>query len=412
MYPLVASLIERFGVTGSSVNRVETEIDRMQKCETRQSVARSMSSPSSELSGGNRLWRIDRAKLMPGDVLLERSSGKISAAIRAATGGLYSHALVWMGNTDFMEAVSDGVRPMPFARIYTRDPTQWSLLRIEDSEAAAAAARFVREHAFKIYNLKGALISVLPVSGPERAAALFCSQLVAVGYKSAGVDLVPGITPDKITPADLQRSSLLKEAPNPFVEITNPEDRLAYGLFVDRDALFKGSVIDLERSASQEAFEAVAALAARIPHPANLEIPFPPASLGELLNVLACENSAEGTACAERLEDELNRRDYFDLSIPVAAWLSQFLQEQVAALKSGALSSEEAEETRKRLADMSASWSETEERFRINSEVCRIGYAFNGRPLLMRLAAMHARNAMSFDHLRKALEVLSVESDT
>jgi hypothetical protein len=98
----------------------------------------------------NRLWRIDPSKLKPGDVLLERAPTAKSLAIRAATRGEYSHALIWMGNSDFMESVGDGVQPMPYARIVTADPSRWTLLRLNSNRrAATAAATHVRSHSFK-----------------------------------------------------------------------------------------------------------------------------------------------------------------------------------------------------------------------------------------------------------------------
>jgi uncharacterized protein YycO len=167
----------------------------------------------------NRLWRIDPSKLKPGDVLLERAPTAKSLAIRAATRGEYSHALIWMGNSDFMESVGDGVQPMPYARIVTADPSRWTLLRLNSNRrAATAAATHVRSHSFKNYNLGGAITPILPASGSARSTTLFCSQLVVVAYKSAGVDLCPGKEPSTITPADLQNHSVLEAAPTPFTQ--------------------------------------------------------------------------------------------------------------------------------------------------------------------------------------------------
>jgi uncharacterized protein YycO len=140
-----------------------------------------------------RLWRLDVSRLEAGDVLLERAPTATSAVIRGATRGAYSHALIWMGNTDFMEAVGDGVRAMPYARIVTSDPKRWSLLRLDsDPKAAVAAATYARTHSFKDYNLTGAIASLLPTSRRARSITLFCSQLVAVAYEAAGIDLCPG----------------------------------------------------------------------------------------------------------------------------------------------------------------------------------------------------------------------------
>ena len=162
-----------------------------------------------------RLWRLDVSKLEAGDVLLERAPTATSAAIRGATHGAYSHALIWMGNTDFMEAVGNGVRAMPYVRIVTSDPSRWSLLRLESNpKAAAAAATHARNHSFKNYNLSGAIASILPTSRRARSITLFCSQLVAVAYASAGIALCPGKEPVNITPADLEKHSIQFRTPS------------------------------------------------------------------------------------------------------------------------------------------------------------------------------------------------------
>lgn len=49
-------------------------------------------------------WHIDHSALLPGDVLLEAGNTLFGGGVRAINGGDYSHPLLWLGNTDFIEA--------------------------------------------------------------------------------------------------------------------------------------------------------------------------------------------------------------------------------------------------------------------------------------------------------------------
>jgi hypothetical protein len=361
--------------------------------------------PGKKRKSITRLWRLDVSKLEAGDVLLERALTAASAVIRGATKGKYSHALIWMGNTDFMEAVGDGVRAMPCVRIVTSDPRRWRLLRLDsDPTAAAAAATYARSHSFKSYNLSGAIASILPTSRRARSITLFCSQLVAVAYASTGVALCPGRKPDNVTPADLERNSILKQVPSPFIEITDPDELPIFAEFEDRDAALKDSSLDAERKASQKAFRAVKGLTKRIPNPIDPRIQFRPGNLGELIELLAREGSPEGDACASKLLGELKSREYFDLLVLVVADISIYLQSRLALLDSGKLSAELANAIIARLDELCAGWTDTENRYKSNHAACMAGFQRNRRDLLMALAAMYMKNAMSFDYLRDQLQ--------
>jgi hypothetical protein len=352
-----------------------------------------------------RLWRLDRTRLKPGDVLLERSPTFKSAAIRGITRGSYSHALIWMGNSDFMEAVGDGVRPMPYVRVVTSDPSLWSLLRLESNQdAAAAAATFVRNHSFTRYNTLGALGSFLPTSGSTRAAKLFCSQLIATAYKSAGIDLCPGKEASRITPALLQKRSILREAHSPFVEIIDPNELRLFAQIQDRDEALKESSLDIERKVSQDAFAAVEKLSRKIEKPRDSRISYPSTNLGGLIELLAHETTPEGDACASKLLSELSSGNYFDLFTPVVAELSIYLHSRLAILNAGKHSAELNDAIISQLDEISSGWEDTQSRFKANYATCMAGYQRNRRELLLKLAAMYFKNAEAFDYLGNILQ--------
>lgn len=145
-------------------------------------------------------WRIDRHALQPGDVLLEAGATLFGAAIRKADHGAYSHALMWVGNTDFVEAVGGGSRVISFARVLITRPERWLLLRHPDADLARAAAVEARNLAHKRYSLPKAVGTKLPVRPSTSPTSLFCSHLVAEAYARAGVPLIPRKAAAKVTP--------------------------------------------------------------------------------------------------------------------------------------------------------------------------------------------------------------------
>jgi hypothetical protein len=171
---------------------------------------------------GRSLWHLDPGRLIPGDILLEHDTGPISTIIRAVDGGDYSHALLWLGSTSLVEAVGQGARVISFARIVIDDPSKWLLLRYPDASAAARASVEARNIAHKAYNLRGALNTQLRLPMDANPAKLFCSQLVAEAYHRAGVELVRGIAPARVTPRLLQTASNLAASPAPVTQFTAP----------------------------------------------------------------------------------------------------------------------------------------------------------------------------------------------
>lgn len=102
-----------------------------------------------------KLYVFDSTKLLPGDIVLEMGAGIRSKAIAAAVGGDYSHALIWVGGTDFIEVVRQGTRVISFARVVVARPDSWMVLRFPDRRIASNAALEARQIAHKGYNLKG-----------------------------------------------------------------------------------------------------------------------------------------------------------------------------------------------------------------------------------------------------------------
>lgn len=258
-----------------------------------------------EGNAGGSVWLFDPTRLVPGDVVLEQGSGWVSRVIRIADQGRFSHALLWLGNTDFIEATDGGARVIAFARVQIHDPANWVLLRHPEAEVAARAAREARNLAHKHYDTVGAVSTKIPIRAQPDPCMLFCSQLVAEAYARAGSGLVPGTSSSQVTPNMLAlRSALERVSELPVIE----QDRGAEQ--VDRDEAYAGAAPHREMIMSQEVMAALgpglAALTSR------------PGSLGELFAALAREGSA-ASALADDLLSELGARGYFDHFKPALA---------------------------------------------------------------------------------------------
>lgn len=115
----------------------------------------------------------DVYNLRPGDVVLERGSGSKSRAIRTVDLGDYSHALIFLGGTDFLEAVDIGARVISYVRVPIADPSAWVVLRQPDAQTAQRAAAKARNLAHKEYGTAAALRSILPFRSKEDPSVFF-----------------------------------------------------------------------------------------------------------------------------------------------------------------------------------------------------------------------------------------------
>jgi hypothetical protein len=97
-------------------------------------------------------WVFDPSILKPGDVVLERDDGKQSAAITGLDGGSFSHALFWLGGSDFIEATDGGSRVISFARVGVYKPSRWSALRFIGAETTM---RTIADHAHSLLSAGG-----------------------------------------------------------------------------------------------------------------------------------------------------------------------------------------------------------------------------------------------------------------
>ncbi|GAB3389078.1 N-acetylmuramoyl-L-alanine amidase [Lysobacter fragariae] len=158
--------------------------------------------------------------LSPGDIIVSTARAAVSYAIRAGTLSAVSHAMIYVGGGNIVEAVGDGVREVPLATaigdailaVAYRDPRL-------DAARAAVLVNFARAQVGQPYNYGGVVrighrilfplqsrlidaIRSLTGTDSTSAGSFFCSELVFAAFEAAGIALVAAPAGDG-TPGDL-----------------------------------------------------------------------------------------------------------------------------------------------------------------------------------------------------------------
>lgn len=257
------------------------------------------------------VWIFDVASLRPGDVVLERGSDWVSRAIRIADRGQYTHALIFLGGTEFLEAVEIGARSISYVRVAIVNPSSWVVLRHPDAQVEQRAANKARQLAHKAYGRAAAVRSILPYLFEDDPCHIFCSQLVAEAYERAGAKLVTGMEARRVTPRLLHEHSTLR--PLSRLPIRKPIARNVPPL--DRDARYAETVSAQEMRALQNAFTAAQL---ELNHLISaLEVSPRPGNWSELFSLIMQAEAAGGhrqvAPLMRTLEQSLEQERYFDL---------------------------------------------------------------------------------------------------
>lgn len=165
--------------------------------------------PDDHFKGSRRLKADD---LQVGDVLVSTTSAVISQIIKVATWGQYSHAALYVGDGQVVDATADGVKQRSL-KTFLGEASKVGVLRAK--RVASTVTRQVVEHARKLigtqYNYQGlagmaldrmacfakntldaarCLRSVASVPKPfMNSNSYFCSQLVDTAWRRAGIKL-------------------------------------------------------------------------------------------------------------------------------------------------------------------------------------------------------------------------------
>jgi hypothetical protein len=346
-----------------------------------------------------RLWVFDRGALHEGDVILELGEGFKSWVISKFDGSPFSHALIWAGNTDFVESVGSGVRNLSFARVVIAEPDRWKLLRQSDREIGKRAALAARRLVAKHYNILGALTSLAPGPGSANFTQAFCTELVAYAYHEAGCDLVPGCPPHKVTPRMLLESPVLSPHKLPILEC-DPKGAEWARKLLDRDAAYETSLMADEVRVARAAFAEVQPFLGCLPPIAIPGLANPPGNLHELIDLLAHLPLEHARVVLDHLVTALRAVGYFNLlDAPMKDVRETFIKSGMQ-IRWGNMPCSELDALRKDMLEQCRGYGETAKRYLDNALICEKLSKSAGHTLWEELASMHRRNYQQFLALR------------
>ncbi len=161
------------------------------------------------------------ASLQVGDILLSTTEGFVSDAVKATTRSKFSHARLYIGGNEVIEAIDPEVvrKPVNLAIENDNYTHVYRYPNLTDVQQAAIV-NYAKSQDGKEYDLSGALsapniTSIYPPSLLSKLYNLhdsefdfYCSELVAFSYKSAGIRLE--FAASQTTPEDLAVNKKLK----------------------------------------------------------------------------------------------------------------------------------------------------------------------------------------------------------
>ncbi len=346
-----------------------------------------------------RLWKLDSSQLVPGDVLLERGRGLLGAAIRVVDFGGYAHALIWCGPTDFFEAVGNGTRAISFARFFIEKPRGWMLMRLVGNPTAAAEAAFqARNLAHVPYSAAGAVKTKLPFFSPTDSGQ-FCSQLVALCYQRAGIELVDGAEPHKVSPAKLEKKSRLTPVALPLVEVTDPDERKWAAQFLDRDASYQRSGPARGMRVSQAVMADLADRLSLLRTPETSEKTHPPRNIVEVLTMLQIVPVSIASGVADAMLAAMRKHGYLSMLDDALPEVSSHIGYRHVRLGNPALPADERLAIETEFKVLVGGWLASRDRHWLNFEIFDQTNVVRPHALWRELAAMHRRYADIFNDL-------------
>jgi hypothetical protein len=173
---------------------------------------------------------VNEKMLQAGDIVLSAANGINSVGIRAISLSPVSHAALYVGKGQIIEAVGSGVRQRSVQEFVAEEATIVAFRHPKlDGVQAALIQKFAEKHVGTKYNTAGIVLQapftlerklcelpILPALardacirgvaaiqlGPVPNDQFFCSQFVLEAYKAAGLPLTDA-DPRLVTPGDL-----------------------------------------------------------------------------------------------------------------------------------------------------------------------------------------------------------------
>ena len=162
---------------------------------------------------------ISTGQLKKCDIILSTTPDRLSKIVKYATDSKYSHARVYIGHGEIIEAIDPKVHRQPIIDVMKGD--SYTVVYRYPNLTEMQKLKIVQYATLQInkeYDLSGAIGTSNAGSLPIFAAKihnminpevdLYCSELVAFAYKSAGISL--GKLPSQTTPKDLATNNNLE----------------------------------------------------------------------------------------------------------------------------------------------------------------------------------------------------------
>ncbi len=172
---------------------------------------------------------VTQAALQAADVIVSTGTGAVSGVIRAGTLSRYSHAALYIGNGEVIEAIGEGVVRQSLADALRDDVLAVAYRRVGlSSSQASQVVRFAARQVGKSYDYGGVVgssartaggtvgrVIFIPLGVIQGAAAVanmlspdssfFCSELVLRAFEDAGAPIT-FISATMSTPSDIPGS--------------------------------------------------------------------------------------------------------------------------------------------------------------------------------------------------------------
>lgn len=149
---------------------------------------------------------IGASALRPADIIVSTTDAAVSGAIRVGTASPVSHAALFAGNGNVIEAIGEGVTRRALSAALTDDVLAVAYRHpAMTDDTARKILKYAEAQLGKPYSASGALMAkdvILCRVAGGRSAAFFCSQLVIASYKQGGLPLT-SLPPQCVTPANV-----------------------------------------------------------------------------------------------------------------------------------------------------------------------------------------------------------------
>ena len=180
------------------------------------------------------MYKIIKDSLIYGDIILIKSDSRLSRKIRDKSDSEFSHAMLYMGNSSYIDSDTGGVQANNIQRLIFEKPEDVAVLRlINNREKLPQIESFARSKIGTAYSLREAIGAsdenkTFEAMEPNRQ---FCTRFVTQAYNSAGLNLVDNYNypiPDDILNSKLlmRLNDIVRKASTAEIEFAESESPL------------------------------------------------------------------------------------------------------------------------------------------------------------------------------------------